>query len=243
MPIYNSALKSIDTAETRRYAGLNKSSFNEETINEACVEAQLLAQPQGIWQLYDYDSCTSTVKAEPDFPLMGTKICQHLKNAEKVILLAVTIGNAIEETITKHFKEGLYSYSLLLDAAATTAVEQAADEMEKTLHQQFDAQGYTMRWRFSPGYGDWDIKNQPELMRLSHATEIGIALTSSMMLQPRKSITAIIGLLPNSSENTLFNKQGCKTCNKLDCISRKNQIKRERAAMQNSLSNISICFA
>ncbi|MFA6850567.1 MAG: vitamin B12 dependent-methionine synthase activation domain-containing protein [Selenomonadaceae bacterium] len=221
MPIYNSALKSIDTAETRRYAGLNKSSFDEKTIQEACIEAQLLAQTQGIWQLYDYNSCTFTVKASPDFLLQGTKICQHLNGAEKVILLAVTIGNTIEETITKYFKKGRYSYSLLLDAAATTAVEQAADELEKTLHQQFDAQGYTMRWRFSPGYGDWDIKNQPELMRLSHATEIGITLTSSMMLQPRKSITAIIGLMPNARESAHLNKQSCKTCNKLDCISRK----------------------
>jgi len=221
MPIYNAPLKEIDQKETRRYAGLNKSEFNSKAIADACTEVQLLAEAKGIWQLYDYIAATGKVAAVPPASIEGTKIRCHLALAEKVIFMAVTIGDTVEEQITAHFQEGKYSHSLLLDAAATTAVEQAADAMEKTIRQKIVPQGYEMLWRFSPGYGDWDIHFQPEMIRLSQATNIGISLTESMMLLPRKSITAVIGLVPNQLAPSAASEHNCQICSKTDCLARK----------------------
>jgi len=220
LPIYNSVLKQIDPIETKRYAGLGNVDFNETIIQKACLEAQLLAEPKGIWQIYSYNACSYKVESTPEFLISGEKIRKHLTQAAKVIILAVTIGEAIEKRITAYFKEGEYSYSLLLDAAATTAVEQTADEVEKTIKQYITAKGYQTIWRFSPGYGDWDIRFQPEMLRLSGAKDIGINLTESMMLMPRKSITAIIGLVPNSNEKNEI-KKSCSTCSKQDCLARR----------------------
>lgn len=220
LPIYNSVLKQIDPVETKRYAGLGKVDFNEAIIQKACLEAQLLAEPKGIWQIYNYNTCSYKVESSPEFLIRGEKIRKHLATSAKVIVLAVTIGETIEKQITNYFKQGEYSYSLLLDAAATTAVEQAADDVEKTIKQYTTAQGYQMIWRFSPGYGDWDICFQPEMLHLSDAKEIGITLTESMMLIPRKSITAIIGLVPNSNEKN-EKKQSCSACSKQDCLARR----------------------
>ena len=220
LPIYNSVLKQIDPIETKRYAGLGNVDFNETIIQKACLEAQLLAEPKGIWQIYSYNACSYKVESTPECLISGEKIRKHLTQATKVIILAVTIGEAIEKQITAYFKEGEYSYSLLLDAAATTAVEQAADEVEKTIKQYITAKGYQTIWRFSPGYGDWDIRFQPEMLRLSGAKDIGINLTESMMLMPRKSITAIIGLVPNSNEKNEI-KKSCSTCSKQDCLARR----------------------
>jgi len=225
MPIYNAPLKKVDHAETRRYAGLNKAKFDEEIIESACRDVQILAQPKGIWNLYDYDASNALVHADPPFLIEGKKIQKHLAASTKVVLLAATIGEAVEEEITACFKGGKYSYSLLLDAAATTAVEQAADELEKTIRQKIEPMGYDMVWRFSPGYGDWDIRFQPEMIRLSQANQIGISLTESMMLLPRKSITAIIGLVAKQEifacEHKSVEKHDCQICEKTDCLARK----------------------
>ncbi len=225
MPIYNAPLKKVDKSETRRYAGLNKAKFDESVIEAACMEVQILAQPKGIWNLYDYDSSTAIIHSDPPFFIEGKKIQKHLAASKKVILLAATIGETVEEQITSCFKDGKYSYSLLLDAAATTAVEQAADELEKTIRQKVEPMGYDMIWRFSPGYGDWDIRFQPEMIRLSQANKIGITLTESMMLLPRKSITAIIGLVPKKNEfpcdESHSQKHDCQICEKIDCLARK----------------------
>ena len=155
MPVYNAPLLKIDPKETRRYAGLMRAKdFDERLIEDACQDARLLAEPHGIWQLYDYDCEKQIVKADPPFHIEGTKIGKHLSGCDKVILLAVTVGDAIEDMVTKRFADGEYASSVLLDAAATTAVEQLADGMEKAIKPKMAAQGYGMRWRFSPGYGD-----------------------------------------------------------------------------------------
>ena len=222
MPIYNVPLLSIDTKETRRYAGLQTAAFDEHQIEAACEEARLLAHPQGIWESYGYDAKTQTVLAPEPFIIEGNKIGQHLAGADRVILMAATVGEEIESAVTRHFSEGNYAYSVLLDAAATTAVEQIADAMEKAIHPKAAAQGYTMRWRFSPGYGDWSMTQQPELLRLSHGDSIGISLTESLMLFPRKSFTAIIGLVRESGASPRHHSpNGCAACDQLDCPSRK----------------------
>ena len=79
MPVYNTVLLDIDVKETRRYAGLNKAKdFDEKLIEEACTEARLLAEPRGIWQMYDYEAATQTVLADPPFPIQGKVIGKHL---------------------------------------------------------------------------------------------------------------------------------------------------------------------
>ena len=216
MPVYNAPLLTIDPKETRRYAGLMRAKdFDEKFIEDACQDARLLAEPRGIWQLYDYDCESQIVKADPPFHIEGRKIGKHLAGCDKVILLAVTVGDAIEDMVTKRFADGEYASSVLLDAAATTAVEQLADGMEKAIKPKMAAQGYGMRWRFSPGYGDWPLEQQPELIR--------VTLSESKMLVPRKSVTAIIGLYKEvkGAEETKHAANGCAACDKTDCPSRK----------------------
>ncbi len=227
MPIYNAPILQVDPKETRRYAGLQKAKdFSEEMIEEACEDARLLANPRSIWQLYDYDCQTGIVLSSPPFQISGKSIEKHLAGCEQVILLAATIGDEIEREVTRRFQNGTYTSSVLLDAAATTAVEQVADALEKAIEPDISRKGYGMRWRFSPGYGDWPLEHQPELIRLSHAYEIGVSLSESMMLIPRKSITAIIGLFKNLKTPQSENRhQVCASCNRLDCPSRKENIR------------------
>ena len=222
MPIYRPALPAVDAKETRRYAGLAKADFDEAMITAACEECALLAAPRVQWELYDYDCKTNIVRAEPPFTMEGNSIRKHLAGAERIVFLAATIGEAVEDAVTRHFDEGSYAYSVLLDAAATTAVEQTCDACEAMLRPQFAKEGFAMRWRFSPGYGDWDIHAQRSLLRLTRADAIGISLTESFMLCPRKSVTAVIGLVRGGSDGKEL-PRGCAVCSKLDCPSRKKE--------------------
>ena len=263
MPIYNSPVFSIDAAEARRYAGLQKADFSQQLIDDACTEAQLLLQPRGSWQIYDYDdtrqilhtdasSCAPLQNAggcqsyqdsqsiQPHLPdtcitLRGDSIGRHLTGCCKVIVIAATVGEDIENQVTKSFEEGKYSFSVLLDAAATAAVEQVADAMEKTIQNDVKRLGLAMKWRFSPGYGDWPIQQQTEILDLAGGGKIGISLTESLMLMPRKSITAVIGLYypdaepdcTSHAENSgthapAEKKHDCSRCSKLDCPARVN---------------------
>ena len=220
MPIYNAQILSIDAAEVRRYAGLRKAeNFGEKNILAACEEALLLLEVRGVWELYGYKNCT--VESVPPFTIEGNSVIKHLDGCEKVICMAVTVGAAIEQEITKKFERGEYLASVLLDAAATAAVEQAADLMEKNFAAKFSKEGYKMRWRFSPGYGDWNLTAQEKLFKISGAEQIGMSLSSALMLEPRKSITAIIGLCSISNYELGIRNEKCSACDKLDCSMRK----------------------
>ncbi len=223
MPVYNAPFLSIDAKETRRYAGLQKAAgFDEEKILAACEDARLLAVPKGIWEIYDYDCQNQIIKTNPPCHLQGHKIGEHLAGCEKVIALAATVGEDIEEDITRRFSEGEYSTAVLMDAAATAAVEQIANGMEKALAPKMAAQGFLRKWRFSPGYGDFPLEQQPELLRLAQAEKIGISLSAALMLIPRKSVTAIIGLYRKQENNPPeHSPQGCAACPQKNCPSRK----------------------
>lgn len=222
MPIYNAQILEIDAAETRRYAGLRKAQdFGEKNIRDACEEALLLLSVRGVWKVYDYDDINHIVASEPPFKIVGKSICKHLAGCERVICMAVTVGEEIEREVTKKFSRGEYLASVLLDAAATTAVEQAADAMEKNFAANFAKDGFKLRWRYSPGYGDWALTEQAGLFKICGAEQIGLHLTEAMMLEPRKSVTAIIGLKKISAcEKFLSPKKSCAACDKLNCPSR-----------------------
>ena len=224
MPIYNAPILKIDAAEVRRYAGLRKAeNFDEKNIFEACEEALIFLETRGIWKIYDYDCENKFVLSEPKFEIVGDSIIKHLNGCEKVACMAVTVGEKIEEEVTRKFKIGEYVSSILLDAAATAAVEQAADSLEKTIALKVAKESYKMRWRYSPGYGDWNLNQQKKFFEIIGAEEIGMSLSAAMMLIPRKSVTAIIGLEKIiSGENfSAHKKNSCENCQKKDCPARK----------------------
>ena len=222
MPIYNAQILKIDAKETRRYAGLIRAkNFDEKNIVDACDEAVLILDVRGIWKIYDYDAENNLVLSTPPFKLLGNSITRHLKFCEKVICIAVTVGEEIENEVSRKFSQGHYVESVLLDAAATAAVEQAADSLERAISPQISKDGYKMKTRFSPGYGDWVLTNQEKFFEITGAAEIGMSLSSALMLMPRKSITAIIGLEKNKSDNKISPAKKCDTCDKINCPARR----------------------
>ena len=231
MSIYNARIFEIDSTETRRYAGLRKAiDFGEKNIREACEEALLMLDVRGVWQVYDYDSGNHIVRSQPPVEIVGKSIVKHLDGCERVICMAVTVGGEIEREVTRKFERGEYLSSVLLDAAATAAVEQAADIMEKNFTAQFAKDGFKLRWRFSPGYGDWNLTEQAKIFTISGAEQIGLHLTEAMMLEPRKSVTAIIGLerqcVMRNAKCVMRNdnrskNHDCAACDKIDCPARK----------------------
>lgn len=226
MPIYNPQILKIDPKETRRYAGLIRAkNFDEKKIVDACDEAVLMLDVHGVWRIYDYDTKNFLVQSTPPFQLVGNSITRHLSPCEKVLCIAVTVGEEIENEVTRRFSADKYVESILLDAAATAAVEQAADALELAIAPQIFKDGYKMRSRFSPGYGDWALDNQEKFFEITGAKEIGMSLSSAMMLIPRKSITAIIGLEKNKSDVANASEKICSTCEgctQKDCTARKN---------------------
>ncbi len=179
-----------------RYAGLSPKvkEFPQEAIDQAVMEALALAEPKGIWKILPYDPVRGVIEGAPPLTVEGRSIKKHLETSWSVAVLAVTVGDAIEEASSAHFKRGDYLRGLLLDAAATAATEHLADQVNALIDRNAHKTGQKTTWRFSPGYGDWPVTQQNDFCRLIGAEEIGITVTDHAMLFPRKSVSAIIGI-------------------------------------------------
>lgn len=225
MPIYNPRLTSINIAEAKRYAGLHKcGEFPYKMLENACDNALVLAQPQGSWECYPYLSDMATILAPAPLLLRANSIQKHLRGATQVIVMAATIGAVIEQSIAEHFTQGSYTAGLLLDAAATAAVETVADKVEAVIVQEAAKMGYATLPRFSPGYGDWNIIVQQEIVALAHGGAINIKTNEASMLIPRKSVTAVIGWVAtdkNAGRQSLCGNMSCSSCSKQSCYARK----------------------
>ena len=216
---YRIPIPTLDVHTIRRYAGLKSSDFPPERVREAAQTVRLLAEGAGSVRYYPYDSTTHTIIAESgDLSLTSDAICRHRAEAEEVAVMAVTVGSAVEEAIDSAFSAGEYSRALLLDAAATTATEACADYLNRTVTAEAKKRGLYTAFRFSPGYGDWDITVQDDIVRLSEGDSIGITVTESSMLIPRKSVTAVIPLRAQKAEALAH---GCSACTYQKCPSRK----------------------
>ena len=135
MPIYNGMLPAIDKAEVKTIRRTSSCwGFSTKYVDEACKEIQLLATPRGVYQEYDYDAETKTILSNPPLKIEGSIIEKHLEKSTKVYVLGVTVGEDVEIRSEQLFKQGNYTVGLLLDAAATTAVEQVADQVNEVIN-------------------------------------------------------------------------------------------------------------
>ena len=72
------------------------------------------------------------------------------------------------------------------------------------------AEGMYLTGRYSPGYGDWPIGVQPRIAALLDTPRrIGLCVTGTCLMLPRKSITAALGL---SRTPVTGRRAGCAHC-------------------------------
>ena len=117
--------------------------------------------------------------------IKSERLAEHLAGCDKATLMAVTIGKGIEKETNDVLRD------LLRDAIGTEAVEALADKVNDIVKKNAKQKGYKTKWRFSVGYGDWNIEDQKHILEALKADFV--TLSESFMMSPKKSVTAIIG--------------------------------------------------
>lgn len=126
-----------------------------------------------------------------DTELEGKSIKKLLAPCNKCVVMAITVGFEVDMKIAA-LGSSSPVLSLLADAAASSAVEDACDACCESIESEL---GVKLMPRFSPGYGDLPMNIQPALLTLTNARrDLGLTVGSGCMLSPIKSVTAIAGI-------------------------------------------------
>lgn len=163
-----------------------------DLINQLIEEGKKLSVPKAIYQNYWVKDIGehSVVLEGSAFSLLGKSITHHLWNAKRVTLFVVTIGPNLEKRIAE---VNSITNSAILDAVGSVAVEYCADFLNEMINVMAGDEGFKTIKRYSPGYGDWELKEQKGLLHQLNASQIGVTLTSAYQMKPQKSISGVIG--------------------------------------------------
>ena len=140
-------------------------------------------------------------------------------------MLGATLGIEVDMLLRRYSLMDM-SKTVVLQACAAALLEEYLDDWQEEHRKVAEMEGCYLRPRFSPGYGDFDISHQEDVIRmLECAKKIGLTMTDRYMLTPSKSVTAVIGI---SKEEVPCHRKGCEECGKTDCIYRRQEGQRVR---------------
>ncbi|WP_297519002.1 vitamin B12 dependent-methionine synthase activation domain-containing protein [uncultured Clostridium sp.] len=217
----------IDKLEVLRYLGHKGQDIDADlnSLIDSCInEVKEKVIPKQVFETYEIERIDDAIEIKGTrLKLVGDDIASCLENCDKVILMAVTLGNEIEKMIRLSQRRDM-TKTVILDSIATTYVEAVCDKIEDEIYTKYKKLGKSLSFRYSPGYGDLPLSVQGEFLDTLNARRvIGLNLTNTNLLTPRKSVTAILGV--KNEESKRF-KRTCENClNYNTCKFRKDGVK------------------
>lgn len=225
----------IEKAEVLRYLRYKgqeiESSFSEK-IDLAIEQTRSIITPRAVYERYPLKFFEDRIEVEGTNLVFKSKdISKLLRGCKECILFAATIGTKVEMETRKAEYVDL-AKSIIMDSAATTFVEQTCDYVQEIIEKEVKENGKCITMRYSPGYGDLPLECGKEILNiLQSQKKIGLTTSSSGLMIPRKSVSAIIGIYDSSKDDDIdkYNKvkKGKKSC--LECPNYNNCIYRRES--------------
>lgn len=202
-------LEEISANEVLLYLGYRTGAVPEELERQiaACAgEIRATARPRAVWRPMRLDG---THLLGSDVTLEGEDVRALLSGCGEAVLLAATLGPEVERLLRRAEVTDM-ARALVLDAAASTAIENVCDLFEADLRAYYAERGLFLTDRYSPGYGDLPLTSQRAFCALLDTERrIGLHLSESCILVPRKSVTALLGVSPTPKPKRA---RGCEKC-------------------------------
>lgn len=166
-----------------------------ESAGRALEEGNLLLQPRvTARRLLVEDLRHEQLKLEGGGKLSGELLAEHMGGAQEAVIVLCTVGEALERRAAEVSKEDAV-YGLALDGVGSAGVEALANAACAFFEEEAIDKDYKATIPLSPGMVGWPVEQgQPQIFDLLDASEIGVRLTESMMMLPRKSLTFVLGM-------------------------------------------------
>lgn len=200
----------LSVAEALRYLGADGQAPESLQADVTAVAQRLMhaVQPRYTYRVFTLQR-TKDAFFLPEIGLLlpGTDAARMLEQCDQAVLLACTLG-AQFETLLRAEQARDMAKAVILDACGSAWVEAGCDQAEQELAARLP--GRFLTDRFSPGYGDLPLSLQPDICAaLDTPRRLGLHTTKHFLMNPSKSVTAIIGI---SNQPQMARIRGCAYC-------------------------------
>lgn len=191
----------LNIHEALRYLGVREA--DDALLAQASALAQELQSritPRFIWRAVD-------LTGHGEFRIPDSELSRRvLADCHTAAVLVCTLGAEFDLWMRQLQKRDM-ALAALLDALGSAWVESGCDAAEEAIRARFP--GMYLTDRFSPGYGDFPLEAQPSLLSFAEARRIGVTVTDSLLMNPQKSVTAVLGIADTPQPARI---RGCAHC-------------------------------
>lgn len=206
----------IDLSEAYRYMGGRGAPAGEDRAEllKAAGMIREASAPRTTERFFTAEQRDGAVfLPEGGLLLPGKAVRQLLAGCTVCVLFCATLGAEPEKLIRKWEVRNI-AFAAALDACASSAVESlcaAEEEKIRTLAgEQSGGKEPFLTDRFSPGYEDLPVSLQKDFCAaLDTQRRIGVAVSGSGLMIPRKTVTAVVGLAEREQKHR---ESGCGAC-------------------------------
>jgi hypothetical protein len=209
MPVIRDIPLSLKTREVLRRQGLGGGAKVRPEIKAlilkllASVKRTRLLEPAVAYEYYAVSGMNgSQISLEGGKAINGPLLPATFPEAKELAVLIGTIGHRLEKQATDYTKSGQVLRGALLDGIGSTAVDILVPEALKIIAGEVLSRGYEISSPVNPGMPGFPMTEQWNLLGLVKADEIGVSLTPSGILVPRKSVSMVIGIGPKMTRWT-----------------------------------------
>lgn len=162
-----------------------------ESAEAVIEEAHSLIKPSALYKVVrikDFEHQKITFKGGA---FEGPLVARAMAGADHLNIALCTIGSNLETRVEDMMKENPVM-AVTLDGAGIAAIRKVAQAVEDVISTEACNLDLELGMRAQPGQEGWPIEQQREVFSVLPGQEIGIRLTESCLMIPRKSVSFVI---------------------------------------------------
>ena len=188
-----------------------------EHVERLVEESLSCLEPRGTFSIYPVRNQKARSLRVGDLTIHGN-IGEFMEHADRVAVFVVTVGEGISKRAISARQGGDAFAASVVDALGSWAAEAAADALMERIHRHLREQE-ALTLRYSPGYCGMEMSEQRQLFRLVRADSVGVRLLPSLLMQPLKSVSGLVGLGPREAISSY--QSACDRCQQVGCHMRR----------------------
>ena len=218
MPVIRNLPLSLKVSEVLRREGFRGQSKVRPEIKSpilellASIKKAHLLEPAMAYKIYTITEMNQMqLSLEGNVVVHGPLLPSLLPEAKELAVVVGTIGPRLEKQATDYFERDEPLRGLLLDGIGSAAVDSITQEVCKFMAGEASSRGYQVSSPINPGMPGLPLTEQWQLLKMVPAREIGVRLTPSGIMVPRKSTSMVMGIGPQMK--TWTRVEICVRCN------------------------------